>query len=366
MNDEMKEFDLTCNTNVVLASIDDLDLMRIKCYAVHEGENENGVVFPRNILLASYKSLIDKRVVIVPDKYGFPVGHGYDFKKHTFNEDKRKTIGHVCNAYPVIVTSDEQIIDLSELVKTDIEGKSFPDGQLRIIAELVIDKFYFSEIAENLKYLHKINDLFFSMESLTAQKQLDNGTRECSVIKFTGLAIVSNPAFVNAKSIEIAQKEEKHVDYEKMYNELKAKYDELLKKVNGDSSKKTEEDKKKKELAEKLVEQSTQIVDLKAELASAKEENLKLTQYKEKFEVAEKEKTTVTRAEKLKKLHIKADTEKFKDLSDVEFAEFIIDEVDKVDTEDIEVSEAHYESHGKKSYVSDLIKGLNALIKEDE
>lgn len=373
MNKKVKNFDLTSNTNIEFASIEDMDLMRIKCFATHEGKNENGAIFPREVLLASYKSFIDKRVVIVPDKYGFPVGHGYDFKKHVFDENKRKTIGHITNAYPVIVTDTEQIIDVSELAEAN-KTKELPNGELRIITDLVIDKFYFSEIAENLKYLHRINDLFFSMESLTAQTALSDGSRKCDEIKFTGLAIVSNPAFANAKSIEIAQKEEKQVDYEKAYKELKEKYDELLKeKAPKEPGKEGDDDKKKKEVAEKLVEQATEIANLSKELASVKEENENLKEYKEKFEVAEKEKLGTERATKMKKLGVEKEAKELAELSDVEFAELIIKESDNFkvagiegDGGTIEISEGHYEVHNRKSDVEKLVEGLNSLFEEEE
>ena len=82
--------DLTsANKDFQMASIQDADLLRIKCYATHEGKNANGTIFPRKILLSCYRTFIDKPVWLVPDLNLHPSDHGYDFKRQKFDEKKR-------------------------------------------------------------------------------------------------------------------------------------------------------------------------------------------------------------------------------------------------------------------------------------
>lgn len=357
---QITEINLTQKDTVELASITNFDQMHIKCFATTEGKNLNGTEFPRNTLLASYKSLIDTHVWIVPDKYGFPTGHGFDFTSAEFDMEKRKNIGHIKNAYPVIVTKDEQIVDVSEM---NIED--FPEGELRIVADLAIDKFYFSEIADNLKYLHSINDLFFSMEALTKGVQKED-RRECSEISFTGLAIVSNPAFVNSKSIEIAQrKEEEHsLDFEKEYNELKTKYDTVV-----------AENETLKNASAGITEVATELATAKTELATANKTIDELKVYKEKFETAEKEKLGKTRAEQMKKLGKEIEASELAEKTDVEFAQLVIEAAstfeakpleDKDDDEGIDVAGVLSFNHSKKNKFDKLDEALRSLVKEDK
>lgn len=365
--DQITSVDLTSKKNIEIASISDIDLMRIKCYALNEGENENGMVFPRDKILSSYKTLIDKPVIIVPDKYGFPTGHAFDFNTGTFNEDKRKRIGHITNAYPVIVK--DTLITCIDEQKLNDDSYKFPDGQLRIIVEMVVYKNYLIKIADVIEYLHNINDLFFSIESLVIKN--DN---ECEKIHFMGLAVVANPAFVEAKSIEIAEKiikkEEKKVDYEKAYNELKEKYDALKKQLESSrSGKNPEDEKKEKETAEKLEKASEKIADLTKELAEVKTSCEALKEYKDKFEVAEKKAIGKERAEKLKKLGVEKDEKELSELTVIEFAELIIKESENFkssdEDDDIEVAEQRFTSHGKKSDKEILDEALKKLMEEE-
>ena len=81
-NNKEIEINLTdAKKNFEFASINDADLLRIKAYAVTEGENLNGTVFPRKILFLAYRTFVDKPVIIVPNRDDLPTGHGYDFKK---------------------------------------------------------------------------------------------------------------------------------------------------------------------------------------------------------------------------------------------------------------------------------------------
>ena len=103
-NNKEIEINLTdAKKNFEFASINDADLLRIKAYAATEGENLNGTVFPRKILFLAYRTFVDKPVIIVPNRDDLPTGHGYDFKKETFDINKRKNIGHITDAYPVLV-----------------------------------------------------------------------------------------------------------------------------------------------------------------------------------------------------------------------------------------------------------------------
>lgn len=365
--DKITSVDLTSKKAIEIASISDIDLMRIKCFALNEGKNENGTIFPRDKILSSYKTLIDKPVIIVPDKYGFPTGHAFNFITGTFDEQKRKRIGHITSAYPVIV-KDSHITCIDEQKLNDDSFK-FPEGQLRIVVDMVIYKDYLTKIADVLEYLHNINDLFFSIESLVIKN--DN---ECEKIHFMGLTVVANPAFVEAKSIEIAvkiiEKEEKKVDYEKLYNELKEKYEALKKQLESSHTGKSPEDEKKeKETAEKLEKASEKIADLTKELAEVKTSCEVLKEYKEKFEVAEKKAIGKERAEKLKKLGVEKDEKELSEMSTIEFAELIIKESknfkpNNTEDDDIEVAEKKFASYEKKSAKKALEEALNQLMEE--
>lgn len=353
MTEKITEINLTQEKTIEFASITNFDQMHIKCFATTEGVNGNNTKFPRDVLLASYKSFIDQPVWIVPDKYGFPTGHGYDLNTAEFNKEVRKNIGHIKNAYPVVVGKDGQIADVSEMKTED-----FPDGELRIITDLVISKFYFSEIAENLKYLHNINDLFFSMEALT-KGHIDGYVKECSEINFTGLAIVSNPAFVNSTSIEIAQRkeEEKLVDFEEKYNALVKDYDTVV-----------AENKTLKENSNKAVTLATELADKQKELDTANATIAELEPYKEKVETAEKEALGKERAEKLAKVGVTTDSKELEDKTETEFAEMILAAVDKMKADEGAGNERNtsgviFYDHSKHSDIDELGRALEALCK---
>ena len=227
--DKIYDIDLTKKQpRFEVASATDSDIMRILCFATHEGENLNGTIFPPKILINCYRTFIDKPVVIVPDKYDNPTGHGFDFKKQVFKNDERINIGHVVNAYPVVVMPNEELHWVYSSEELDFEENK--DGELRIVTELAIYKHYYSDIAERLNLLHEIGDLKFSMEAVVDSYSTEEGGNVCTDISFTGLAIVDKPAFVRARSIEVSsQKEEDEaMEFKEMYEAEKAKNESLV------------------------------------------------------------------------------------------------------------------------------------------
>lgn len=333
--DNMNVMDIDLTTvekKFEMASYYDADLMRIKAYATHEGKNLNGTIFPRENLLLAYRTFIDKPVIIVPKKDNSPSGHGFNFKTGEFDIKKRQNVGHIINAYPVIVTSNNDIYNVYD----NEDLKNLPDGELRIIVELVIYKNYLSDIANRLEFLHSIGDLSFSMEALVSAISTEDGGKVCTDITFTGLAIVDTPAFVNSKSISVAEKEE----VENM--ELQEKYDTLV-------AEKAVVDAKLEEATNEVASLKEELADTKAELATEKtaKENAiaELTPYKEKVELAEKEALGQERAEKLKKLNVEKDATELAELTKEAFADMLIEAAENFKPEVAEVKEDSYNAN---------------------
>ena len=235
------------NDKFEIGSYDDADLMRVVCFGTHEGVNLNKTEFPREVLLNSYKSFIDKPLILLPNIFGKPTGHGFNFKTRSFDTKNRKFIGHIVDAKPCIVSGDS--INIAEDGDDSVDFLN-TDGELRIICTAIVYKWYMAEFADTLERLHSEGDLKFSMEGIMDYKVSEDGVKHCTSINFTGLAVVQSPAFENSYSLEVAEdsNEGGKMDYEKAYNELKAKYDELLKKYNElKGGKKPQEDTKAKD-----------------------------------------------------------------------------------------------------------------------
>lgn len=310
---------------VELSSVSDQDLMKIKCFSCHEGVNANNLDFPRTSLLNGYKTFIDKPLVISPDSNGLPRGHGYDFKKKKFLDKERLYIGHIVNAYPCIVSSLGEITDVTYMEETD-----FPDGELRIICEIVIYKQYMASMAETIAKLHFENKLKFSMESYCEYVTTEDGIEHCTSIHFTGLAIVNTPAFVNSFSLEIAQKEEEEdMDFEKLYNDEHAKVDTLIAEKTVLEGLRDTLVAEKTEVENTLLEVKEELVEVTGKLAEANSEIKNLEPYKEKIETAEKLLVGKERLEKITKYGKTDKTEEqLAEISKEEFVNVLAEAVD--------------------------------------
>lgn len=301
---------------IELASVNDEDLMRLKVYSCHEGINENNVEFTRGALIAGYRTFIDKPLVISPDRNGMPRGHGYDFKKKKFIDKERLFIGHIVNAYPCIVGVNGDITDV-----TYIEQENFPVGELRIICEMVVYKQYVASFAETIANLHFSENLKFSMESYCDQYTTEDGVQHCTSIHFTGLAIVNSPAFKNSFSLEIAEKEEDLMDFEKLYNDEHEKVETLIAEKTTLENEKATLVSDKETLANELVGEKEKVIEANAALVDANAEIENLKTYKEKVETAEK---LVVGKERLEKLSKYGKTEKTEEqLAEVTKEEFV-------------------------------------------
>ena len=321
--DNTKEIELNLTNvqkEVEFASIEDADLLRIRAYAVTEGENLNGTIFPRKILFLAYKTFIDKPVVIVPNKDDLPTGHGYDFKKNTFDINKRKNIGHIVNAFPVLVDQNGEYIEVYGVEDLN----NYPDRELRIIVDAVIYKNYYSDIVDKLQYLHNTGSLSLSMESVISAINTEDNGKVATDVSFTGLAIVDKPAFVNSKSIALAEKEEEEMDYEKAYNELLEKYNALKEEAECKGSDKKKKKSNSEEENAEVTNIKEELAGVKAELAEANATIESLKPFKEKVEVAEKKALGEERAEKLKKLGVEKDATELAELTKEQFADELI------------------------------------------
>lgn len=357
----IKTLDLTKKeTKFELASVQDVDLMNVLCFATHEGRNENGTIFPPKVLMSTYQTFIDKPVIIVPDSFNNPTTHGYDYKNKKFLNEKRVNVGHITNAYPVMVNQDNEIEEIYYV--QDLDSERFKDCELRIVAELVIYKHYLYDIAERLKLLHELGNLSFSMESVVDCYETEDGDRVCTDISFTGLAIVDKPAFVRAKSIEVAgQKEdEDFMEFKEMYEAEVAKNAELaeqIKTLNADKdSLQSEIDNLKTENAETKEE----LANAKAETATAIAEVESLKPFKEQVEVAEKEALGKERVAKLEKFGVKdLDVNELAEMSKEDFADKLVEAAENIK---VEIAEDNSKVVGVPNFDSGMSSDKEKLL----
>ncbi len=336
-----------------LSSVQDVDLMRIRCFATHEGLNENGTFFSREVLLKNYQTLIDKPLVLVQDKFGMPTGHGYDFQRSTFDKDKRVNVGHVINAFPVIVDDSGNIIDIS-----DKDPSEYEHGELRIICDLVLYKYYLHEVAEIILDLHTNGMLKFSIEGLMDCNLDDSRIKHCTRIQFTGLAIVRRPAFVNSHSLEVAEKQGgTELDFEKLYNDLKADHDTLIAEKAIVDEKLVTAETKIGELNTTIAEKIDALADKEIEISEAKDAIAELTPFKEKIETAEKLAVGEKRLERLTKLgYTEKSIEELCSMDQTEYSELLESVVDTASS-----AKGKIETAGSDKNILGLINGDTGL-----
>ncbi len=368
--------DLREKSRVDVGSVKDSDLLNILCFATHEGINLNGTEFSRDILMKCYASFVDKPLVMVSSASGEPTGHGFNFLTRKFDEKDRKYVGHVKSATPCIVKADGGFTELSEV--KDVSEFASAEGEMRVMCELVVYKYYLNEVADTLVRLHNNGNLMFSMEGLMDCAISDDGIRHCTDIQFTGLAIVKKPAFENSYSLEVAEDEKEggKMDYEKAYNDLKAKYDALLEKYNALNGGSKKEDKgegsggsggsggggKKAGFAEIDAEKYTALLE---ELASVKIEMAELKPYKEAAIAAEKKAVGEKRHAKLEKIgYTEKGVDELAEMSAVEYAELLEASIDTEKPAEKEVGEDNsvgvvFHNSGMKSDF-DMLNGVLA------
>lgn len=306
------------------ASINDADLMNIKCFATTEGTNKNKLLYRREVLARCYRTFIDKPVFITADSTNNPTGHGFNFKTKKFDDKRRKAIGHIVSASQVVVDSEDNIHYIDGYSLEDI-----PEGEYRIVVDMVVYKKYFTDITTQLEFLHDIGCLSFSMESLVDCNIDEDGVKDCTDITFTGLAIVENPAFENSKSIEVAEEEDEQVNYEELYNAERVKNETLV-------AEKVALETEVASVKEEMEAVNQEIASVKEELAGSKVEVTELNSeienlkpFKEKVEIAEKEELGKARQEKLSKFT--QDVVEIAELSEMtneQFADLLIEKAD--------------------------------------
>lgn len=404
--------DMTKNVEKLeFGSIDDDDLMFIKCYATTEGKNLNGTYFSRRLLANSYRSFIDKPLVIVPSYLGEPTGHGYDFINKRFKNDERKVVGHIIDSKLVIVpetstnTDDYENNELILLTEEDIASGKFLvyKGELRVLCTVVVYQHYLTEVADIIRNLHDQHRLNFSMEGLMDATEGDDGVRYADDITFTGLAIVKNPAFVNSYSLEVAeildnkggvvmaesnnnqnqnnQNNQNNQDSsgatvpKAKYDALLQKYNDLLEKYNAlkgqksggnsnsGSDSKSQNTKASVDMANKYTEALEEIAELKSQVKE-------LTPFKERIETAEKLKVGKDRLERLSKLSkVDVTAEQLAEMSEAEYIEMLEKAVDakKPVTETAEEIDGVIFDHSSdsKSDKSILLDAIAELTKDE-
>ncbi len=331
MNKELYRWDSDVNIINIknfefeLSGTEDKDLMHIFGFATHEGVNENGVKFRREVLQANYKTLIDKPLRILADFFNRPTGHGFDRKTQKFNKDIIN-IGHIVEVKPVIVGDDEQILCGVENLNDEL-----PDGNYRLMFEAVLYKEYYNDIANVLMNLHDSKQLNFSIESNITYELSEDNIKDCTSIKFIGLSTVKNPEFEKAFSILVAEEERKELDdldYEKLYNEIKELNDILVsekEKFISDyeamSSEKEILENSVKELSASKETLETEIITKNKEISGLAIEVSELNTFKEKFEVSEKEKVGEERLAQIKELgETELSSKEFAEMSDLDFS----------------------------------------------
>lgn len=333
----------------------DNDLMYVRGFATHEGVNSNGTRFRREILQKTYKSLVNKPLRILTDFFNKPTGHGFDVRTKKFNKGVLN-IGHIIGVKPVIVGANEQI--LAEI--DSLEQDNLPEGNYRIMFDAVLYKDYYNEIAETLINLHDSKELKFSIEASISYEVAEGGVKDCSDIRFVGLSIVKNPAFEKAFSILVAEETRKELDnleFEKLYNEMKEKYDaEVAEKVTLVAEKEALEV-KITELSEKLTNTEAEVIAKNEEITNITVEVSELKDYKEKFEISEKEKMGNERLAKIKEFgETELTSNELAEMSDLEFSNAQVELAKKMIESSTKLNSANFETKLNRKSASDVLR----------
>jgi len=317
--------------NMELAGYNDKDIMAIRGVACYEGINKNGALLERADLQKSVDSLSCKPVKIrfVDNN---PTGHGLNLKTGKFDKLVQR-IGFINYAWGSLNTDDLS----DEEIRADFD-KDFSErkGIYEIKFEAVIWQKDFPNICKRLRELHDNGNLKFSFEMERDFIITDEGYKKCFNIHFTGIAIVDNPAFPEAKSLMVAEILNKGDKIEmdelkklieamsaNMSTEIAEQFNQNLGALNNSiETLKSENADLKVEVAEKTGE----LADAKAELDNVKTE---LAEFKSKEEKAEKQKVGTERYEKLKKYGEPIKTvDEIAELTKEEFADLLCEMVD--------------------------------------
>ncbi|WP_336786945.1 hypothetical protein [Paenibacillus sp. MMO-177] len=276
-----------------IAGYDDQDIMLIKAVAITEGVNANDALFERADLERAKRTLVGKPLKIryVNDN---PTGHGYNPKTNTFDE--------IVKAIGVIYDVDAQIVqpDGTTSYYWSSENEQ-QEGTYQLVVYMGVWQKYYPEIANRLRQLHATGDLKFSIEAERDYEITPEGYRRCFNITFNGLAVVKNPAFDNARSLVVAELLEggkDKMDFEKLYNDLKAEHASLVAQNALDVQAKTTAESALAETNGRVAELSEQLLVKEGEL---KEATAELATFRSEKEIAEKARVGAERHEKLSK-----------------------------------------------------------------
>lgn len=341
--------DNTSLGDIEMSSETDNDLMRIWAFATHEGVNYNNFKFRREVLNRHYPTLIDKPLRVKLDFLGNPTGHGFDRKTKRFSKDVIN-VGHIVRAMPVIVTEDGEIKQITD-------SEPVPDGEYRILIEAVMYKAYYPELASVLINLHENGKLKFSIEASVDYDVLPDGVRDCTYVSFKGLAIVQNPAFQNSIGVMIAaeEKEEEDLDYETLYNAEKETNEALASENASLIAEKEQLETSVTELTASVAAKNTELAELNAKLADLTTEVASLSEYKQKFEAAEKERLGNERLEYVKKFgDCELCAEELAEMSEIDFSKTVLEIAEKAVSATI-TGRANF-STGKKNSIEEAKK----------
>jgi outer membrane murein-binding lipoprotein Lpp len=318
-----------------MAGYSDKDIMAIRAVAIYEGVNANNALFEKDDLEKAVNTLVGKPLRILFDGEN-PTGHGFDRETRKFST-LVTNIGFIQWAYGQ---------------ENEVTGK------YEIVVEVAVWQKYYPEICQRLRELHRDGELKFSIEADREFEITPEGYRRCFNILFTGLAVVRNPAFDEARSMMVAEILEKggQVQMEELMklvsglNEsIGTEIAEQFKSNLGTLNAEIDTLKSKVEVAE------NETAEVKAELAEAngklKEVEADRDKYKNVVETAEKEALGAERLDKLSKYgKPEKSAEELAELSKDEYAEELIKAVENYNPSEVAEVDAtigNFEKTGK-------------------
>lgn len=347
--------------NMELAGYNDRDVMAIRGVACYEGVNKNNSLFERADLYKAEQTLSSK-----PIKIRFvdnnPTGHGLNLKTGAFDKLVQR-VGFINYVWGNLNTDNLEDDEVRENWDKDFAERK---GTYEIMFEGVVWQKDFPNISKRIRELHNEGNLNFSIEAEVDYLITAEGYKKCFNIHFTGIAIVDNPAFPEAKSLMVAEILNKGDKVE--MDELK----KLLESVNSTIGTEIAEQFKKhlgvlNENIEALKNENAglkvEVAEKKGELSNicAELESVKsvVNEYKTKEEFAQKQIIGTERYEKLKKYGEVASTiDEIAELSNEKFADLLCEMVDKYVPSDKKIAVPFVKAKDETSSKEKLIKFL--------
>ena len=307
-----------------IASSEDDDLT-IVGYIVGNEVNKNDLYVSPQILEASAHYFVGRPLRILPNPLTLkPTGHGFDRTTGKFSKDV-KNIGTIVSSSFVSVASDESV---EEYFPEDTFDNT---KDYRIMFTAKMWKEYLPELADIILKLHEEGNLRFSFEAKISYETSEDNIRIATAFKGIGISIVENPAFDGAKSIFVAEQEEKkgeqEMDYEAEYNKIKPLYDTVVAENTTLTAKVSEVEGKVATLETELASANTELATKVTEVKTKETEIAELTPFKTQFEDAQKETKGKARRDQLTSFTediTKTDVE-LAEMSELDFSKYALE-----------------------------------------